>query len=236
MLKRSIRQNCSILQFGNRFSIFCKFHRASSIGNEGGENDDGSDMKLGHTLYVHTRTSWRSWLAKHHASAPEIWLIYYKTHTGKPRIPYHEAVEEALCYGWIDSTVKSIDGDRYAQRFSPRRAKSKLSELNKERVRRLIKSKKMRRAGLASIEHHLHPRPRAAGVHRVKSAPFPTDILRALKVHGEAWKNFQRFPATYRRIRIGFIDGSRNRPDVFRKRLRYFIAMTAKNKRYGMER
>ncbi|MEY2485097.1 MAG: hypothetical protein QOH39_745 [Verrucomicrobiota bacterium] len=98
-------------------------------------------MKLGKTLYVTNRKARRAWLAKHHARKKEIWLIYYKKHTGQRRIPYDDAVEEALCYGWIDSTLKRLDEDRTAQRFSPRRPKSFLSETNKERARRLIKAK-----------------------------------------------------------------------------------------------
>jgi uncharacterized protein YdeI (YjbR/CyaY-like superfamily) len=99
-------------------------------------------MKIGTTLYVTHRRQWRSWLAKNHASAREIWLIYFKKESGKSRIPYNDAVEEALCYGWIDSITKPIDEKRWAQRFSPRRKNSALSETNKERVRRLIKAKK----------------------------------------------------------------------------------------------
>ena len=73
-------------------------------------------MKVGKTFYARNRREWRAWLARHHKSAPEIWLIYYKKHSGKPRIPYNHAVDEALCYGWIDSILKPIDADRYAQR------------------------------------------------------------------------------------------------------------------------
>ena len=93
-------------------------------------------MNVGKTLYAKNRREWRAWLAKHHRAAPEIWLIYYKKESGKPRIPYNHAVEEALCYGWIDSILKPVDARRYAQRFSPRRSTSRLSEMNRERVRR----------------------------------------------------------------------------------------------------
>src|SRR5437867_3892694 len=110
-----------------------------------------------------TRKQWRSWLARNHRSASEIWLIYYKKDSGKPRIPYNAAVEEALCYGWIDSTVKRIDNERIAQRFSPRRKNSGLSEMNKERVRRLIKAKKMTRFGLESIRQHLDQNAQVSG-------------------------------------------------------------------------
>src|SRR2546422_8282654 len=110
-------------------------------------------MEIGTTLYVKDRRQWRAWLARHHKTAPEIWLIYYKKHSGTPRIPYSDAVEEALCYGWIDSITKPLDEDRWAQRFSPRRPSSRLSEMNRERVRRLIAGRRMTKAGLARIAH-----------------------------------------------------------------------------------
>jgi len=90
-------------------------------------------MKITKTLYVTTRDEWRSWLEKNHKSEKEIWLIYYKKHTGKPRIPYDDAVEEALCFGWIDSIIKRIDEKKYAQKFSPRKQNSVWSDLNKKR-------------------------------------------------------------------------------------------------------
>src|SRR5438034_8426895 len=110
-------------------------------------------MNLGKTFYAKNRKEWRAWLAQHHRAAPEIWLVYYKKDSGKPRIPYNHAVEEALCYGWIDSLLKPIDARRYAQRFSPRKPTSVLSAMNRERVRRLITAKRMTKAGLASISH-----------------------------------------------------------------------------------
>ena len=78
-------------------------------------------MQITKTLYVIERYEWRAWLAKHHDTEKDIWLIYYKKQSGEPRIPYNDAVEEALCFGWIDSTVKGIDENKYAQRFSPRK-------------------------------------------------------------------------------------------------------------------
>ena len=142
--------------------------------------------------------------AKNHAREKEIWLIYYKKHTSKPRIPYDDAVEEALCYGWIDSIIKRIDDERAAQRFSPRRPKSSLSETNKERVRRLIKAKKMTRFGLEKIRSHLDQK-FVAG----------KDIITALQNDAITWKNFQTFPESYQRIRIGWIDASTSSPRQF---------------------
>ena len=100
-------------------------------------------MKIKNKLYVTNRKDWRKWLAKNHKKQKEIWLIYYRKKTGKIRIPYDDAVLEALCYGWIDSIAKKIDEECFAQRFSPRRKNSILSQMNKERVRELIKEKKM---------------------------------------------------------------------------------------------
>jgi len=95
-------------------------------------------VKVGKTLYAKSRKEWRAWLSKHHRAAPEIWLVYYKKHSGKPRIPYNHAVEEALCYGWIDGIVKPIDAVRWTQRFSPRRSTSRLSAMNRERTTRSL--------------------------------------------------------------------------------------------------
>src|SRR5712691_5595492 len=135
-------------------------------------------MKLGRTLYAKNRGEWRAWLAKHHQTTAEIWLIYYKKHSGKPRIPYNDAVEEALCFGWIDSILKPIDASRYAQRFSPRRPTSRLSAMNRERVRRLIASGRMTKSGLERIRHVFDQRKDTKARLRWE---VPRDILRRLK-------------------------------------------------------
>jgi uncharacterized protein YdeI (YjbR/CyaY-like superfamily) len=176
-------------------------------------------------------------LAKNHQSEPEIWLIYYKKNSGKPRIPYNDAVEEALCYGWIDSTLKPNDEISYLQRFSPRRKNSKLSEMNKERVRRLIKAEKMTRIGLEIIQHHMEKEMNSSKqAVRVKKFIIPQDILDVLEADPLVWKNFNKFSESYKRIRTGWIDAARHHPAVFSQRLQYFLKMTAKNKMFGMVR
>jgi uncharacterized protein YdeI (YjbR/CyaY-like superfamily) len=114
-------------------------------------------MNTENTLYVSERKDWRAWLAKHHKTDSEIWLVYYRKETGKPRISYNDAVEEALCYGWIDNTVHKLDDERFAQRFSPRKKTSSLSQSNLERIRKLIRQKKMTADGLAAIAHVYNP-------------------------------------------------------------------------------
>ena len=179
-------------------------------------------MEITKTLHVTDRKDWRKWLREHYKQEKEIWLVYYKKETGKPRIEYNDAVEEALCFGWIDSTFKSLDKDRNAQRFSPRKPKSEYSPANRERLRKLAKQRKIIKEVRQSLGNILN-----------EKFEIPADILKALKANKEAWKNFQAFSDSYKRIRIGFIEGARNRPQEFQKRLRYFIKMTEKNTLYG---
>jgi uncharacterized protein YdeI (YjbR/CyaY-like superfamily) len=179
-------------------------------------------MRVTQTLHVTDRKDWRAWLRKHHKTEKEIWLVYFKKETGKPRIAYNDAVEEALCVGWIDSTVQSLDEQRTAQRFTPRKPGSTYSPANLERLRELIKQGKVIKEVRESVQDLLEQEFR-----------IPADILQAIRENPQAWENFQKFSASYQRIRIGFIEGARNRPQEFEKRLRYFIRMTEKNKQYG---
>jgi uncharacterized protein YdeI (YjbR/CyaY-like superfamily) len=174
------------------------------------------------TLYVADRKKWRAWLRQHCKTEKEIWLVYYKKGSGKLRIEYNDAVEEALCFGWIDSTVRSIDEKRFAQRFSPRKPNSKYSPANKERLRSLLKKKKV----IKEVRDSL-------GDLAEEEFVIPKDILKEIKSNKEAWKHFQQFSDAYKRIRIGFIDGARKRPAEFKKRLAYFIRMTEQNKQFG---
>src|SRR2546429_5450566 len=154
-------------------------------------------MKVGRPAHARNRREWRAWLARHHKTAHEIWLIYYKKHSGKPRVSYNDAVDEALCYGWIDSTLKPTDADCYAQRFSPRRPTSRLSEMNRERVRRLIAARRMTRAGLERIRHVFdHEQDIKKLVWRL-----PPEFRGRLRADPIVWARFTRFPVSNRRIR-----------------------------------
>ena len=174
------------------------------------------------TLYLSDRNKWRAWLRQHYKTEKEIWLVYYKKGSGRPRIEYNDAVEEALCFGWIDSTVRSIDEQKFAQRFSPRKSKSKYSPANKERLRSLLKKKKVIKEVRDSLDDL-----------STEKFVIPSDILKEIKSNKQAWQHFQKFSDAYKRIRIGFIDGARKRPAEFRKRLAYFIKMTAQGKQFG---
>jgi len=179
-------------------------------------------MEIGKTFYAADRKAWRDWLKHRYKTEREIWLIYYRKQTGKPRISYNDAVEEALCFGWIDSTVKNIDAERIAQKFSPRKTKSAYSQANKERLRRLVARGKVAkdiRAGLNDI--------------LTETFEIPPDILARLKANDRAWRNFQRYSGSYQRIRVGFVEAARRRPAEFAKRLKHLIRMTEKDKQFG---
>lgn len=179
-------------------------------------------MKIGETLYVTKREDWRTWLSKNYDKKKEIWLIYYKTSSGKPRIPYSDAVEEALCYGWIDSIIKRIDDEKHAQRFTPRRKGSQLSEINHERVKKMIAEGKMTETGLKAISH------------TKREIKISSVVLRRLREDKEVWSNFRKFPDSYQRVRIAYIESQRrHNKKAFEKSLNNLIKLTKKNKRFG---
>ena len=180
-------------------------------------------VDLGETLDVSTAWEWRAWLMANSATASEIWLVYHAKGSGVLSIAYNDAVDEGPCFGWIDCTVKKLAADSRAQRFTPRRPGSTLSEMNKVRLRRLVEAGRMTPAGLA-----------AAGGVLDELFEVAEDVLTRLQADEVVWRNFQAFPESYQRIRIGWIEGARNRPSVFETRLRYFLRMTAQNRRYGM--
>ncbi|MFH1663462.1 MAG: YdeI/OmpD-associated family protein [archaeon] len=187
-------------------------------------------MEISRTLYVASSSEWRDWLKKNHATEKEIWLVYFRKSSGKKRIPYNDAVDEALCFGWIDSTVKKIDEKSFAQRFTPRNPKSHVSEMNKERIRKLLKENKMTESGLNAVKNFFHP-----VKDRKEKFAVATDILREIKKNSKAWKNFQKFPLGYKRVRIGYIESQRKHSaEAFQKSLKNFIKKTEQNKKFGM--
>ena len=186
-------------------------------------------MKITETLYITNRKDWRKWLVKNHKTKTEIWLIYYYKKSGKLRISYDNAVLEALCYGWIDGIVKKINEETFAQRFSPRRPNSLFSQMNKERVRDLIKEKRMTKAGLMAVAHAFNPK-----TDMTEKLIISEDILKSLRANKEAWKYFQKMPIAYKRIRISSIEKYRELDlKKYKKTLAYFIKMTEQNKRIG---
>ena len=173
-------------------------------------------------LKVKNRKEWRKWLGKNFNKVRGIWLVFPKKSSGNQRIAYNDAVEEALCFGWIDSTVKTLNDKNTIQQFTPRNPKSTYSQANKERIKWLDR------------ENLLHPSVRE----KVKEILyekfiFPRDIIKTIKKDKIVWKNFNKFSPTYKRIRIGYIESARILPEEFNKRLANFIKKTKNNKIIG---
>jgi len=178
---------------------------------------------------VKDRAAWRRWLQKHHASSPSVWLAVRKKGAAKPGVSYEEAVEEALCFGWIDGTLNRLDGDYYKLWFAPRKRKSVWAANNKRRVEELIRTGRMTEAGLAVIEaakrdgswDSLEP---------VDSLAVPDDLAKALKANPAAKRNFEAFPPSSRKLVLFWIQSAK-RPQTRAKRIAEAVRRAAENVR-----
>ena len=175
-----------------------------------------SEMNL---FYTADRSEWRSWLEANFETAEDVWFVFPMKGSGEPALSYNDAVEEALCFGWIDSTIRHTDPVHRAQHFTPRRPGSPYSQPNIERLKWL------------DARGMIHPKVRPS-VEELLCAEFvfPEDIMDAVRRDEAAWDNFSRFSDPYRRIRIAYIDAARNRPEEFAKRLENFLKKTRENK------
>jgi uncharacterized protein YdeI (YjbR/CyaY-like superfamily) len=185
------------------------------------------------TLHVTTREDWRAWLAAHHDTEREIWLVYAKQHTGQPRVPYEDAVEEALCYGWIDSIVKRLDEDFYAQKFTPRKATSNWSESNLRRYAKLLKAGRLAPPGLAKgppAEGKKKPIALAAE----EEGALPEYIQQRLQRNAQAWRNFQNLAPSYRRLYVKWIESAK-REETRLKRLEEAATLLEQNRKLGLK-
>ena len=185
-------------------------------------------------LYVTNRDAWRDWLSHHHATETGVWLVFYKTDTGKPTIPYGAAVEEALCFGWIDSIIKRVDAARYARKFTPRRDHSNWSELNKSRADTMIAEGRMTDSGLVKIRSakasglwDQAPRPRG-------SLDIPPELAKALGRNKTARENFDALAPSYRKHYIAWIAVAK-RAETRQRRVRESIALLAQGRKLGMK-
>ena len=163
------------------------------------------------TFYAASRARWRAWLVKHHATTREIWLIYYKRGSGRPRVEYGDAVEEALCFGWIDSTVKSIDAVRYAQRFTPRKAGSNWSTPNLLRVKRLVAAGLMTSVGVAHLPSAKQAKAFDAKHQKRLTATTraPRDLAAAMRANAKATALWKTMTPGYKRVYIRWIGDAR---------------------------
>jgi uncharacterized protein YdeI (YjbR/CyaY-like superfamily) len=187
-------------------------------------------------LYVTSRSEWRDWLAGHYESETEVWLVYYKKHSGQPRIPYDDAVEEALCFGWIDSIVKRIDREKFAQKFTPRRDCTNWSAINLRRVRKLMREDRMTQAGLAKVDlATLDKKPQPKAIQKKKGElAIPRFVKQALTVSPRAWENVQNLAPSYRRLYILWIMDAK-KAETRERRLREAISKLERNEKLGLK-
>jgi uncharacterized protein YdeI (YjbR/CyaY-like superfamily) len=171
------------------------------------------------------REEWRAWLEEHHATEQEAWLLHSKKKAVQRYVTYEEAVEEALCFGWIDGLLKSVDGESYALRYSPRRRRSVWSESNKRRVARLIQEGRMTAAGLEKIAEARESGEWDAATAREDVSSIPADLAQELRSN-EAWATFDAWPASRKKQVLYWLKGAR-RPETRRKRIQAIVDMAA---------
>jgi uncharacterized protein YdeI (YjbR/CyaY-like superfamily) len=181
------------------------------------------------TLDVRTVAAWRAWLKTHHQSESEVWLVFHKQHTTVASIDYEDAVDEALCFGWIDSLIRRLDDDRYARKFTPRRPDSRWSTANRKRYARLQASGRLMPAG-----RKLAPTERSGDAPQASSAKVPVYIEQAIQRHRAAWKFFESLAPSYRRMYIMWIDSAK-REETKAKRLREAIKKLAAGEKLGLK-
>jgi uncharacterized protein YdeI (YjbR/CyaY-like superfamily) len=174
------------------------------------------------TLSVEDRNQWRAWLEANHNQATEVWLVHYKKETRQPQVAYSDAVEEAICFGWIDGKIRKLDEARYARLFTPRNPKSKWSRANLDRAAKMIRRGRMTAAGMKLFDP------------RNQTPALPSKLPAALEEHFRrqktAWENFTHFPPSYQRITIGWVASAKQEATQLR-RLEQLMAKSAANQR-----
>jgi uncharacterized protein YdeI (YjbR/CyaY-like superfamily) len=184
-------------------------------------------------IYISNRRDWRDWLAANHADSPGIWLIYYKKHTGVDRVAYDDAVEEALCFGWIDSTVRRLDDRRYCQKFVPRQERSSWSALNRRRAEKLMTSGAMTPAGLAKIEAARASGAWAKALKDRARRPVPPELKKALAADRKARAAFNRLSPTQARYFKQWVAEAK-KPETRERRAAKAVTMLREGKKWGI--
>ena len=180
------------------------------------------------TFHATNRQQWREWLEKNHHTSLGVWLIYYKVKTGKPSIRYIEAVKEALCFGWIDSKVKSLDSERYMQIFTPRKPKSVWSKLNKQYIEELIEQGLMNPSGLEKIEAAKQDGSWNT-LDAIEALIIPADLKQALEANETANRYFEAFSNSSKKNILFWIESAK-RPETRLRRIEQTISSAVQNK------
>src|SRR5215472_12517912 len=182
------------------------------------------------TFHAETLARWRKWLADHHDSESEVWVIFFKQHTGTPSVAYLDALDEALCYGWIDSLVKRLDEDRYARKFTPRRLGSRWSAINIKRYAELEKADRVKAPGKARS-------PESGARYDAKPTvpqKIPVDIERALKASPAAWSFYETLTPREQRMYFGWINIAKQQA-TRERRLREAVRLLSNKQKLGLK-
>lgn len=182
-------------------------------------------------FFFRNRKEWRTWLEENHNKKYEIWMIHYKKRSVNEGLALRDAVEEAICFGWIDGKLRKIDYEKYMLRFSPRKSNSVWSRINKKRAKEMIEQGRMTQAGLAKIqEAKKSGQWDDAYTNKIKER-MPPDLKEALSKNTKAWKSFHSFANTYRNMYIGWVNSAKTN-ETRRKRIEKVVQQSARNKKY----
>jgi uncharacterized protein YdeI (YjbR/CyaY-like superfamily) len=189
-------------------------------------------MKGGSPVRIRNRTKWRAWLEKNHSLKQDVWLLFYKKHTGKDWLQLAEAVEEALCFGWIDSTLRRIDDETHVIRFSPRRPQSVWSKINKDRVEKLIETGQMTHAGLEAVESAKQSGQWEAAYTSKEKPKVPKDLRHALKDNAEAWRFFETLSNSNQLMYVHWVTSAK-RETTRNRRIEKVVEQCARGEKPG---
>jgi len=184
------------------------------------------------TFVAETPDQWRKWLVSHHEAESEVWLAFYKVHTGRRSIAYSDAIDEALCFGWVDSLVKRVDDSRYALKFTPRKADSRWSAINRKRYAALKAAGRLQPAGISRPPTDRTYDPRSPRFEM--PATLPRYIQAALRKQPAAWRYFQGLAPSHRRRYVGWVESAK-REETKARRLREAIRLLAAGKPLGLK-
>jgi len=190
-------------------------------------------------IHFKNRAEFRNWQQYHHATSPGIWMIFYRKNLNVECIEYNDALEEALCFGWIDSIIKKLDDNRYARKFTPRKNTTKWSEVNKKKIAELIKNGKMTQAGLDKIDISIksglvnkeNTQPERK---KVKEIETPDFIVQEFAKNEPALQNFSNLAPTYKRHYVLWITGAK-REETVTARIKESIVLLKDNKKLGLK-
>jgi len=178
---------------------------------------------------VATRASWRAWLAAHHRNEAGVWVVYFKKRSERRGVSYEESVEEALCFGWIDSLIRRIDDDRYARLFTPRKAGSQWSATNRRRWAKVVAEGRVTAAGRARA-----PEPASSATRERAPESLSPDLERALRRDRKAWSHFERLAPSHRRRYVGWIMTAK-KPETRKRRLGEAMERLARGETLGLK-